>query len=150
MNQVQYTFDFLGITVQLTDPTHEFKDLSEVAYQIFITAVNLCFEEMKIKNNTLGNLFKYYNLDDIFWMDILYTVTVASDEDKKHVQFILDTIVEKIKIDGQNLFELMKKEYIDSIQLIIDEKDPLIEIHKHNYSCVDIPKIISGEIQSLI
>ena len=152
-------FTYKDITVSFCN---QFEDNSEYSYTCFIEALAYemekleyyeqinknIFDEIKLKNNGIYRLLKYFNKEDLWYMDILYATAIANDQEKNLYKEILDEICKNIH--DNDLLDLIQIEYINTLYDIINRTNLDIEQYLHNYTSVNIPNIVNGKIKPLI
>lgn len=166
INYPEFTYKDITVTFCNT-----FEDNKEYSYACFVEALayemekleyydkininiynesekKLINDKIKLKNNGISRLLKYFNKEDFWYMDILYATAIANDQEKILYKEILDEICKNI-LDS-DLLDLIQIDYINTLYDIINGTNKDIEQYLHNYTSVDIPNIVNGKIKPLI
>ena len=139
-----YCFNYKGTSVCFQQT---FEDEKELAYRCFLEAMDYHLQDQS-SINKISRLLRYFNKQDVWFMDILYCVTAADEQEQQSIKVMLTQVLENIQ--QEQMLKLIKTEYVDLLVNIIDKTEKDLDMYLHNYSCVDIPKIVTGEIQALV
>ena len=138
--------------IEISKPENiaEYNTIRKAILEIFadINEKKLINDKIKLKNNGISRLLKYFNKEDFWYMDILYATAIANDQEKILYKEILDEICKNI-LDS-DLLDLIQIDYINTLYDIINGTNKDIEQYLHNYTSVDIPNIVNGKIKPLI
>ncbi len=134
------------IIVLNNDDNISYKCFIKILYNTYILNTYL------INTHKLQNLLNYFHGQNIYFMDILYTVCISCDNDKKIIVEMLEFILSEI---NDNNIDYIK-------QMIVNYIKPLINIGLENlvkydgkltyycdYSIDEIPEILNGTIKRL-
>jgi hypothetical protein len=129
-----------------------YEDELDLAFRCFIKMMDHYFSELKLNNNGVRNLLRYFDLDDIWFMDVVYATCIASAEQQEQISLVLTKITEEMQRVSEldhRMYHLIHRDYIDLLQRILTQEEPaeVIQDYMRFYSSTDIPRIIRGEIR---
>ncbi len=142
-----FEFRFLNDKIVLyKDGNTSYKFFISILYNTYIVKTYI------INTFELQNLLNYYHGHHIYFMDILYTVCISSDNDKKIIVKMLEYILSEINDNNIDFINTMITTYIRP--LINIGLDNLVKYdgkltYYCDYSTDEIPQILNSTIKRL-
>ena len=126
-----------------------------IAYQCFIEILDHYFKTHNQEANGVARLLRYFNRDDVWFIDILHATTVATEQEKKELMHALYYVMTSFEVHSpqdQEILDTIEKEHVDPLLNIINHKENADKLDQYVrvYSTSYIPQVINGTMKPLV